>query len=547
MKPLCLVFLALLSCALIAQAAPAPLPSVDLVLVISLDQFPYEYMTRFRPHFTGGLAMLLDRGAVFTNAVYKHAQCNTGPGHAVILSGSYGAENGIVSNNWYDRALGRTVYCVEDESVSLLGGKGDGRSPARFEASTFGDMLRLHTGFESRVISIANKDRAAILMAGRMPTGVYWMADSAFVSSTYYLNALPVWLKEFNGSGMINSYFGALWNQSLPETAFSGMDQDDAPYEESRDGLGRTFPHRITGTDRSHLTSSYYSALWTSPYGVMLPAEAARRAVLGERLGKRGVTDLLCIGFSTTDYVGHAYGPHSREILEIAVAVDRTLGEFFSFIDSTVGLQRCIIALTSDHGVSPIPEYLMAHVPGASAGRIPGDLVRNTAEASLTTVFGRPPAPSWVEAVVERNVYLRRTALQKKNISLSRAAAIVAEKLRQLPGVAHAWNLLDLSGSDGTGLTERVRLSYRPDRCGEVFYMLKPFYLEGGHSGTSHGDPYDYNAHVPLILMGVGIRQGVYDQDASPADLAPTLSALLGVEFPSGRTGKVLREALDRK
>jgi hypothetical protein len=246
---------------MLSTAMAAMITRPKLVVVITLDQFPYEYLTRFEKHLgPAGFRRLLN-GAVFANATYKHANTSTGPGHAVLLSGTYGRTNGIVSNAWYDRVGRRRVYCVEDKSVQLLGSDAEGRSPANFVGLTYGDMLRINTAFHAKVVSLSNKDRAAILTGGKFANIALWMRDSLFVSSTYYTRMLPLWVQKFNTSGKINSYFGSVWGKSLPAAAYEEVDRDDAPYEEDNDRFGRTFPHTICGKDLRAITSSYYNAL----------------------------------------------------------------------------------------------------------------------------------------------------------------------------------------------------------------------------------------------------------------------------------------------
>lgn len=545
MKPLRYI---LLLAALFGSPSPARSARPEkprLVIVIVFDQFPFEYLERFRSEFHGGLATLLESGANFTNVNYLHAQCLTGPGHSVIMSGAYGDVSGIIANTWYDRSTKTLKYCVQDESVSLVGAKGNGRSPALYLTSSLGDALRSQTHDSAKVISLSNKDRAAILLGGRRPDAVYWMVDSAFVTSTFYGTHLPSWVTDFNHSGMINSYFGASWQSALPPSAFAKLDVDNAPYEEDRDGMGRTFPHPITGNDRSHITPSYYSALVTSPYGAKILAGFATQAMLNEDLGRRGTTDLLCVSFSSTDYVGHAYGPDSHEVLEMAVAMDKILMGFFTFVDSTVGLGHCLIAFTSDHGVAPIPEYIQAHSPGVDAGRVPEGYVHQAAEGILDRAYGDSGDGTWVEAVIDHNIYLRLPALLSRSISVNGAAQLLADSLRHVSHIAGTWNLLSHGGKKKGKLSAMVFRDYYPGRSGEVFYTLKPLYIEGGNSGTTHGDPYRYNTHVPMILMGSGIHPGIYRRASSPADLVPTLAHLLGITMTGGSTGRILAEALD--
>jgi predicted AlkP superfamily pyrophosphatase or phosphodiesterase len=520
----------------------------QLVVVISLDQFRYDYLTRFREHFgRDGFRYLLDEGANFANASFKHATNMTGPGHAVILSGSYANQNGIIANRWYDITARKDVYCVSDDNVTIVGAAGAGMSPANFIGSTFGDVLKQSNNFRSRVISISNKDRAAVLLGGKLADGVYWMVDSSFITSSYYRNDLPEWVQRFNGAGLINSYFGKTWDRILPPDAYAGMDRDDAPYEADQNGLGRTFPHPIRGNDSTRITSSYYYALLTSPFGSEALLAFAKAALEGENLGKRGVPDVLCIGFSSNDYVGHAFGPHSHEVLDMTIRTDRILAELFTYLDRRVGLSNCIIVLTSDHGVAPIPEYLTTKHEHAEAGRVVTKDMMEHCNSVLAKAFGAAKKGStWIERVTGGNVYLTRDVLREKKLDVNNVAALLADEIMAYPGVALALSRQQLLLLTPTSTVERrMKKSFHRARSGDIVYALKPYFIDGYNQfGTTHGEPYDYDAHVPVIITGRGIRSGTYHAEASPADIGPTLSALLGIEFPAGREGRVLMEAL---
>jgi len=523
-------------------------PSPQLIVVISLDQFRYDYLTRFREHFgDGGFKFLLEKGANFANATYKHALNMTGPGHAVISTGCYGNQNGIFANNWFDPATRQDVYCVGDKNARPIGSVYGAASPSNLMMTTFGDELRLSSNFRSKVISISNKDRAAVLMGGKLANGVYWMMDSVFMTSNHYMDRLPQWVEGFNSSGLMNSYFGKKWEKSLSEEAYAMMDMDDAPYEGSSNGLGRTFPHRITGDDTARITRSYYYALLTTPYGSEVLAAFAKEAIKAEELGKRGVTDLFCIGFSSTDYVGHTFGPHSQEVLDMAVRMDKILADLFAFLHAEIGLSNCLVVLTSDHGVAPIPEYVLAHHQNAPAGREMQEELLNFCSAALTKKFGKlRKEDSWIDRIVDNNVYLNRTVIARKKLMVDEVATVLAGSLRERKEVATAFShraMAELFPS--TPVEHRMKRSFHRERSGDVFYALKPLFIEGyATTGTTHGEPYDYDAHVPVIIFGGGIRPGTYATEASPADIAPTLSALLGISFPAGREGMVLEEAL---
>ena len=496
-----------------------------VIVLISVDQFPREYLDRFQSRFVeDGFKRLTSSGAVFTNAMLNHAATITGPGHAVISTGTYGHRNGIVGNAWYDRSARRNLYCVEDAQTRLLGVPGTGRSPVNLTTGTFGDQLRMAGAFHPRVISVAGKDRAAILMGGKLANAAYWMEDSLFTTSTYYLEQLPEWVRAFNAAGRINAVFGQVWDRVLPEEAYSDLGNDDQPFEDAGKGLGRTFPKKITGTDSSKITGSFYDALLTSPFGNELVLEFAKEAIRAEQLGQRDVTDLLCISLSSNDYVGHSYGPHSHEVMDMTLRTDRQLADFFTYLGETLGFDNCLIALTSDHGVAPVPELLQAKNPRAGAQRVDGAAAKQAAGEALTKAFGAPPkGMTWVEAMSGGNIYLHYGALQAKKVAVDAAARVVAAALNEIPTVAGAYAGADLrSQAEENTLADLLARSYQPARSGDVVFAYQPYTFEGsGGTGSTHGSPYAYDRHIPVILAGPGIRKGLYNDAASSADIVP--------------------------
>jgi predicted AlkP superfamily pyrophosphatase or phosphodiesterase len=525
------------------EARPAP----RLIVVISIDQFRYDYITRFESHFgKGGFRLLAARGASFTNATYKHAFTMTGPGHAAMLTGTYGNQNGICTNSWFDRDRQASVYCTEDRSVRTIGADGKGCSPVNLIAPTFGDELRLHTGFQGKVVSVSNKDRVAILMGGKMANAAYWLPDSQFCTSSYYMETLPPWVDKFNALRLPNSYFGKIWNRVLPDNAYTLLDKDDAPYESDWSTIGRTFPHRITGKDSTRITESYYWALLSSPYGMDVLSAFARAAIEGEGLGMDATPDLLCIGYSSTDYIGHGFGPNSHEAIEMTVQIDRVLADMLSYLDKRIGLHNVIVAVTADHGVTPIPEYVRTHCPHADAGRMSPAELKDRCETALTNRFGATSV-HWIDRIVDGNIYLNQKSARESNHSLAEIANTLVDSMMTIPRIALAVDRTELTRSTlPSPLLKKFQRSYYPGRSGDVLFALKPFYyLESGSDGAEHGAPYDQDAHVPLLLMGNGIQRGTFFSEASPVDIGPTLSALTGIEFPAMREGRVLVEALD--
>jgi len=519
-----------------------------LIVFVSIDQLRQDYLNRFQEDLTaGGFAMFRTCGAIFPNARYDYASTETGPGHATMATGAYGMSHGIVGNDWYDRRSGRGVYCVEDSTVSLLGAPGEGRSPHLLIGSTIGDELRIGSGFLSKVIAVSWKDRAAILMGGKLANGAFWVVDSTVVSSSYYMQDLPEWVRRFNASGQINACFGAEWDRALPLDRYTGLEPDDAPFEKPVSGLGRTFPHPIDGGNPEKITPSFYAALRTSPFANMLTVALAVEALHAEGLGKRGVTDLLAISLSANDYLGHAYGPNSHEVFDLVVRTDSLLARFWKELDAAVGLAHCTIVLTADHGVAPVPEFLTSHVPGSGARRVnPREFQHRLLERLASRRPSVTGSADWIERTEGNEIYLDASAVAASGITREEAAQIVADELRSFDEVFAVYTAGDLLHCPATSPIERrLRHSFFPGRSGDIFVVLKPFVLpSSSSSGTSHGSPYPYDAHVPLLMAGPRVRPGTYERAASPADIAPTLAVMLGIERPAQATGTVLQEAI---
>ncbi|TAK56675.1 MAG: alkaline phosphatase family protein [Bacteroidetes bacterium] len=539
------IFLPIVCIILLFSALSGEEKKNKLVVLIVGDQLSQDLLLRYCPYFSEkGFNFLMKQGANFTNCRYEYAYTKTACGHASISTGTNPDLNGIVGNSWYDRTKKKNVNCVGDENVQTVGGKSGARSPRALQTYAFADMLRLSTNFRSKVIGVSNKDRAAILTAGKFGTA-FWTAGSPFVTSTYYMNELPSWVASFNTSGIFEKYFGKHWEELQPEIATRICDDDENRYESGSAGNGNAFPRIIRGNDTTTVTDSYYDALDGSPFSTEILFEFAKKAVLAESLGSRGVTDMLTIGISATDIVGHEYGPYSHEVFDNLLRTDSYLADFLSFLDERFGLYNCVIALSADHGIAPIPEYILKKDSRADAGRVSSDSIKRFSERVLRSVYGTMDSV-WVEKVVEFNVYLGKDAPQQKGIAMSSVLQTLKDSLMKLPFMAAAFTQTDLQMNAVPGkLYEQARLSYFPARSGDLMVIFKPYWtLDGSTTGTNHGSPYDYDTHVPLIFFGNNVTPGMYAVESSPTDLAPTLAALLGIEFPPSRTGRVLREAV---
>jgi hypothetical protein len=408
-----------------ARAAdPAP-ATPSLVVVLTIDQFRGDYLERFRGHFVpGGFRLLLEQGANFTDCRYRHAVTKTACGHAVVLTGVHANEHGIVNNAWTDRETLKRGNCVEDTGAQLIGrpeSRGGvklpdtavGASPRRLLASTVGDELKLRRP-ESKVIGISSKDRSAILLSGKLADAAYWMDKGTIVSSTHYMKELPEWVRAFNAMGRVESYFGKTWERLLPAAAYDQLQgPDNMPGEFGDYGMGQTFPRVVNGGS-GQITSAYYEAFEGAPFKNEVLLAFARGVVENENLGRRGVTDLLCLSFSTNDVVGHNYGPDSHEVMDITLRTDRMLAEFLTFLDQRVGLNKCTIVFTADHGIAPLPERVKGLNANLSAGRVDNVALLKTCEEALNTAFG-PLAAGRRWLVVDENwLFFQRDVLKEK-------------------------------------------------------------------------------------------------------------------------------------
>ncbi len=524
-------------------AARARSGGVRLVVGIVIDQFRYDYLTRFEDQFVeGGFRRFLTQGANFTDNNYLHTPTYTAPGHATFMSGTTPALNGIIGNEWFDRETGRVTTSVSDGSVKQLGGKdgATGASPRRLIGSTLGDEMKLASRGKAKVIGVSLKDRSAILPAGKRPDGAYWFDGSTgnFVSSTYYFADLPEWVKRFNREQHPNRYFDKVWERLLPEAAYARSEPDDSAYEGTP--AGRVFPHVLKGEDKEP-GARFYGDFQASPFANDHLANLAKAAIENEGLGTDETADLLTISFSSNDLVGHEFGPYSQEVQDITLRTDRTLADLFTYIDQRIGLEHVVFALTADHGVAPVPEQVTAKGYG---GRLDGAAINNAIEKALDERFGEE---KWVLNSGNGNIYFDLAAVERRKVAIEEVEKVGAATALSIKGIAACYTRSQIifGSLPETRLAKSVALGFHPQRNGNLVIITDPFYLASRAPGTSHGTPYSYDTHVPLLLLGPGVRAGRYYQPSSPADIAPTLAAILRVDLPSNRLGRILGEALN--
>ena len=572
-SPLFLVLIVILVLNPVAFAQRRPQPTVQkrpkLVLLIAVDQFRYDYLERFGDLFgPNGFRRLQRDGASWAQSNYDHMPTYTAPGHGTMMTGAYPAESGIIGNEWLDRASGKRVTSVSDESVKLLGGlpNDPASSPWRLMASTVGDELRLATNDRGKVIGISVKDRSAILPAGRHANAAYWFSwtSGTMVSSTYYFNHLPAWVTTFNAAKPAKQYYGAKWERLLPESEYVKRAGADNPSWENVTATGDTnsFPHTITGGAKTFEDRNFYTALDYSPFTNDILLSFAQQAIVNEQLGQDDDTDVLTVSFSANDYVGHRFGPYSQEVMDVTLRTDRTIASLLDFVDAHVGLANTLIALTADHGVSPIPEHAAAL--GLGGARVPFASVMGKIQAAISARYnpqGKSPDPTadyllrFAEAGTGRewflnnNLYFNYDALKRDGVNVEELSQVIVAAALTVPGIARCFSrsqLLRGATSITDPIERRALHGFYPARSGDVVMVAEPYKYIAETITATHGSPYSYDTHVPTIIMGAGVTPGRYLEPATPADIAPTLSALLRITAPSNSTGRVLIEAIKK-
>ncbi|HMF01592.1 MAG TPA: alkaline phosphatase family protein [Terriglobia bacterium] len=511
-----------------------------LILVLSIDQMRFDYLTRFAPLYKGGLKMLLDRGAVFTEANYRHSATETGPGHSVILSGRHPSHSGIVANEWYDAYLHKFVNVVDDPVQTPLGGEGRSASPVNAISFTIGDVLKTKNR-QSRVVGVSLKDRSAILMAGRRGDAAYWYetAGGNFITSTYYMSEAPRWLLTWNSRHVADEYAGRMWTRLLPDTAlyerYAGPDNVDGEW----DRKDTVFPHAIRGKPPQRL---FYDDLRRTPFADEMTLSVALEAMKAHQLGEDSNTDIFAIGFSATDIVGHTYGADSQETMDQLLRLDLVLEKLFKEIDSKVGLDNTLVVLTADHGSLPLVENLKAK--GIDAQRANPNVLSNAVKQALAQRF--PGVDNFV-LFEAPDFYFDEDAMRAHNIKRKDLEDAAIPALLRTGLVEKVYTRDDLSGtaSSQDPFLPLFRNAFYAPRSPHLTVLLKKYlYLSSLVGGTGHGTAYDYDRHVPIVFMGAGVKPGTYKEACGPEDIAPTLALMLGLEFPREQDSRLLTEML---
>ncbi|MFQ5720502.1 MAG: alkaline phosphatase family protein [Acidobacteriota bacterium] len=510
--------------------APGPGGRPRLILFIVIDQGGARDLLRYRSLYHGGLARLLDTGALFTDAHHEHAVTVTAAGHAALATGSYPSRSGIIDNEWFDRTARKEVYCVEDETYQ--------RSPANLRGTALGDWLKDADG-ASKVFAASGKDRAAVLMGGHTADGAFWydVYSGRFTSSGYYPESEPAWLKAFNDRELTDVHFGTLWN-ALP---LDGVDLAALDILDITGGPVRSgFPHAI-GSFSLIPDAGYHNSFFFTPFVDDELASFATTLIDEEDLGGDEHLDLLALGFSALDTVGHTWGPNSREFVDTLLHLDRSLGDLLDHLDAKIGRERLLVTLSADHGVLPLPEYLESvGRPGRRTG--PEDIACvQQAGRVLEKSLG---AGQWIL----KFPYLNYSLIAERNLTRQQVEDELVRALTACAAVRQVWTRTQMESNHPPDdpIFRLYTHSFDPARSGDLFVQYQEGFLATTRLGTNHGSPYSYDTHVPVLIAGPGVTPGPIAQHIATVDVAPTVAALIGVA-PPGTIDGVDRSALLRR
>jgi len=521
------------------SAQPAP---PRLILVVAIDQMRFDFLERFAPLYRSGLKTLNERGAVFSNAKYRHAATETGPGHAILLTGSDPAHSGIVGNDWWDAYLGRVVNVIDDPVQTPLGGSGRAASPANLLTFTVGDVMKQQNP-RTRVVGVGIKDRSAILMAGRRGDAAYWFenAGGKFITSSYYMDAAPQWLDDWNRQRSVDRFATQSWTRLIDDVALYEKYAGQDAVEGERDRKDITFPHvfGMKPPDAQH-----YVELRRTPFSDELTLDFALEAMKRHELGADADTDILAIGFAATDGIGHQWGPDSHEQMDQLLRLDLLLGRLFAHVDSSVGLDNTVVVLSADHGSRPLVEIMQTQ--GVAARRVSPKEIQSVLVAALAK---RYPGVTDLISHFATDIYLNEDAVRRHGLNWKEVETTAVEAMLSTGFFERVYTHDDLNsnGPSSDPYLELFKKAFYAPRSPHLNVLPKPsVYINSAAGGTGHGTAYDADRHVPVVFMGHGIKPGRYAQESAPEDIAPTLAHLLKLQFPRERDSRVLLEMLPR-
>jgi predicted AlkP superfamily pyrophosphatase or phosphodiesterase len=521
------------------KAFPAEVARPKLVVGLVVDQMRWDYLYRYYNRYTnGGFKRLINEGFSVENTFIPYTPTYTACGHTCIYTGSVPAVHGIIGNDWYDPETKKNMYCTEDSSVSTVGStpSSEGNmSPKNMLTTTITDELRLATNFRGKVIGVSLKDRGSILPAGHAANAAYWYQGSTgnWITSTYYMKEVPTWIADYNKLKLANKFYAKNWETLYPMNTYVNSTADEKAYE----GKTSTFPHQLTqNIDKN------FDAIRSTPYGNTITLDLAKLAILSEDLGQDNITDFLAVSCSSTDYVGHAYGPNSVEAEDTYLRLDKDFEEFFNYLDKKVGKGNYTVFLTADHGA--------AHVPGfMQENKLPSGVVSDRDIASKLNAYlnDKFKVNNVVLRSMNNQIIFDHDKTDKGDVSFDVIKSASVEFLKRLDGFQNAVDIAKISQSTLQEIQKKmITNGYNARRSGDIYYVLQPNWFNGGSTGTTHGNWNPYDSHIPLVFMGWGIKAGATNKMHYMTDIAPTLAALLHIQTPNGTVGEPITEITNK-
>ncbi|OEK06574.1 alkaline phosphatase PafA [Roseivirga misakiensis] len=514
-----------------------------LVVGIMVDQMKQEYIWRFQSDFgENGFKRLLKDGFSAQNGHYNYASTSTGPGHASVYTGTTPSVHGIVGNTWYSRLLNRTVYCAEDTSVVAVGGSArSGKiSPMNLYSSTITDELKISTMQQGKVIAMSIKDRGSALPGGHYSDGSYWYDSrtGTFMTSSYYMDELPDWVVKFNQQKLANEYLNQTWDTYKPMAEYTESGVDNSPYERGFRGKETpTFPYDLS-TLRAQ--NGNFGLLSSTPFGNKLLNEFAISAIDAENLGADAITDFLAVSFSSTDYIGHNFGPQSKEIQDTYIRLDKEIEKLLNTLDSKVGKGNYVVFLSADHAVAENSKRMKDDK--FRVDNLNGRGYSEYLEKAVNEKYGEA---EWFEGPMGYDLFLDHDVVAEKNVDLYEIQMFVARKAMAFEGIHLALTHTDLVRNSYNDKTRSLmQESFHPKESGDIKTILDPAWQRGGDKGTGHGNAWTLDTHVPIIFYGWGVKQGISVREMHITDIAPTLSMLLRIRVPNGAKGEPIFEAI---
>jgi predicted AlkP superfamily pyrophosphatase or phosphodiesterase len=514
-----------------------------LVVGIVVDQMRWDYLYRYYDRYdaNGGFKRMLKQGFTCENTMIPYTPTVTACGHSCIYTGSVPAITGITGNLWWDNEQNREVYCTEDKTVNTVGSNSalGKMSPKNLLVTTICDELKLATNFKSKVIGLAIKDRGGILTAGHSANAAYWYDNTTgdWITSTFYMNELPKWVKDFNAKKLVNQYYQQGWNTLYPISTYDQSTEDDKTWEAKPFGTAaRGFPY-----DMKAFIGKNYGTIVSTPHGNTLTTELAKAAIDGEQLGADYITDFLAVSYSSPDYIGHSFGPNSIEEEDSYLRLDKELGQFLDFLDTKVGKGQYLVFLSADHGVAHVPGFLKEHhIP---AGNNDMTVLSSQLNSKLKEKFGKDKL---IVSTSNYQLYLNHPVIDSASLNIDDIKNWLINTVAAEPTVARVFALDKLMQTTlNAKQKDMIANGYYPRRSGDIQVILQPGILEGFVSaGTTHGLWNPYDTHIPLVWYGWGIKPGKSNQEVYMTDIAPTIAAMLHIQMPGGCVGKPIEDVM---